>query len=459
MSFLIYIAGFILILGILVFVHEFGHYAVAKLCGVRVEVFSLGFGKRIVGFKNGDTDYRISILPLGGYVKMAGENPMEAHTGDPGEFTSHPRWQRFLIAIAGPVMNILLAIAVLTGVFMAHHYYFIYDRKPAQVAWVKSGSTAETAGVQPGDTIVKIKTYGLLSTDTIDNPTWEQVERKVEINSGRPVDLLLQRGDKLVPATIYPRAEGPEEIGQAGLSPKEPMLVTELAREPGEKNGVQEKGPAEKAGIQLGDTVLSLNNKPIINMAHFKDMLQESKGNPVEVTVQRGTEQLSLHVTPMLAKTGNGEKSEYIVGIRGYPERADEKLPFKAALTASIDECRSSSVLIFELVGKMVQRRSMKQMSGPIGIAKVSGEALKAGLIPVLSVMALISINLAIFNLFPIPILDGGLMLMLLIESILRRDIKQQVKERVYQAAFVFLVIFAAMVIYNDIAKSWAGHL
>src|ERR1041384_4511278 len=118
MQVLIYLASVALVLGVLVFIHEFGHYAVAKLCGVRVEVFSRGFGKRIWGFTRGNTDYRVSLLPVGGYVKMAGENPMESRTGDPGEFMSHPRWQRFLIAVAGPAMNIILAVVVLTGIYM-----------------------------------------------------------------------------------------------------------------------------------------------------------------------------------------------------------------------------------------------------------------------------------------------------------------------------------------------------
>src|SRR5205823_6435697 len=148
MHVLIYPAAFALVLGVLVFVHEFGHYAVAKLCKVRVETFSLGFGKRLVGFRRGDTDYRISLLPLGGYVKMAGENPLEERTGDPGEFMSHPRWQRFLVAIAGPVMNIILAIAVLTGLYMFHHNYPAYQRVPVDVVWVTPNSPAAKANIQ-----------------------------------------------------------------------------------------------------------------------------------------------------------------------------------------------------------------------------------------------------------------------------------------------------------------------
>ena len=441
MSFLIAIASFALVLGVLVFVHEFGHYAVAKLCGVRVEVFSLGFGKRLLGFKRGDTDYRLSLLPLGGYVKMAGENPMESRTGDPGEFMSHPRWQRFLIAIAGPVMNILLAIIVLTVVYMVHHEYYAFLKKPAQVGWVAAGSPAEKAGVHPDDRIIKV--------EGVENPTWEQVMIKVMLNPDQQVDLVLQRGNQVVPAKLYPRAVGPDQIGQAGLIPEEPARVAEITA------GL----PAKEAGIQLGDLVVALNNRPIRNMTQLFDQLQESRSNPVDVTVLRAGATMTFKLAPIFAQVTNDEEKKYRIGIGGAPERLVEKLPFKSAFSLSVEECKSNSLLIFQLVGKMIQRRSMKQISGPIGIARISGEAAREkGWTPLFSVMALVSINLAIFNLFPIPILDGGLMLMLLIEGIMRRDIKQQVKERVYQAAFVFLILFAAMVIFNDVAKTWSGH-
>ncbi|HXB22044.1 MAG TPA: RIP metalloprotease RseP [Candidatus Solibacter sp.] len=441
MSALISIAAFALVLGVLVFVHEFGHYAVAKLCGVRVEVFSLGFGKRLLGFKRGDTDYRLSLLPLGGYVKMAGENPMESRTGDPGEFMSHPRWQRFLIAIAGPVMNILLAVVVLTVVYMVHHEYFAFLKKPAQIAWVVAGSPAEKAGVRPDDRIIKV--------DGIENPNWEQVMIRTMMSADQQVDVVLQRGNQVITTKMYPRAVGPDQIGQTGMVPEGPARVA-----------VIEAGlPAEKAGIQLGDMVVALNQKPVKSMAQFSDLLQESKSDPIDVTVLRNGQQMTFKLTPVSAQSASGEDKKYRIGIGADEERLVEKLPFKAALAQSVEECRSNSFLIFELVGKMIQRRSMKQISGPIGIARISGEAARQkGWTPLFSVMALISINLAIFNLFPIPILDGGLMLMLLIEGIMRRDIKQQVKERVYQAAFVFLVLFAAVVIFNDVAKTWSGH-
>src|SRR5689334_11598177 len=161
-----YIVPVAIILGFMILIHEFGHYAVAKLLGVRVEVFAIGFGKRLIGFRRGETDYRIAAIPLGGYVKMSGENPMDDRTDDPKEFLNHSRWHRFLIAIAGPAMNILLAVFLLTIVYMVHYEYPAYLDKAAVISGVRKDSPAAQAGLQAGDRILKI--------DGINNPTWEQ---------------------------------------------------------------------------------------------------------------------------------------------------------------------------------------------------------------------------------------------------------------------------------------------
>src|SRR5512143_386162 len=176
------------VLGFMILIHEFGHYAAAKLFKVRVEVFSIGFGKRLLGFRKGETDYRLSAIPLGGYVKMSGENPMDERTGDPAEFLSHPRWHRFIIAIAGPAMNILLAIGLLTGVYMVRYEYAAFLDKPAVIAWIKTDSAAAQADLKPGDRIVKI--------DDTENPTWEQVYYKVLLSPNQPLNVTIQRGDE-----------------------------------------------------------------------------------------------------------------------------------------------------------------------------------------------------------------------------------------------------------------------
>jgi regulator of sigma E protease len=434
MQFLIYPAAFIVVLGILVFVHEFGHYAVAKLFRVRVEVFSLGFGKRLVGFRRGDTDYRISLLPIGGYVKMSGENPMEERTGDPGEFMSHPRWQRFLVAIAGPAMNIILAVVVLTGVYMVHYE----PPPPADIGWVVPNSPAAKAGIQSGDRILKIQ--------NVENPNWEQVEERVVVNPDQAVEVEVRRGEQTFDAKVTPVATGPDRIGDAGWDPPEATLVGDV--DPGL--------PAAHVGIKPGDTITALNGKPVRSIQQLSSLLQEAKDTPVKVGVLRDGKSLDFTVTPELSEAGSGPK-KYRIGVAPSQRRTVEQLPFRQALAVSYAECKRNSLLIFELVHKMFQgRNSIKNMSGPIGIMRITGQAAMTSSWPIeLRLMALISLNLAVFNLFPIPILDGGLMLMLLIEAIMRRDIKQEIKERVYQAAFVFLIVFAAVVIFNDVAKSF----
>ncbi|MBZ5521107.1 MAG: RIP metalloprotease RseP [Acidobacteriia bacterium] len=441
MSYLIYPAATAVVLGILVFVHEFGHYAVAKLCGVRVEVFSLGFGKRLLGFTRGNTDYRLSLLPIGGYVKMAGENPLESRSGDPGEFMSHPRWQRFLIAIAGPAMNILLAIGVLTGVYMHHYEHPAYLEQPTSIATVIPNSAAEKAGLKPGDLITRVA--------DLNNPTWEQLIPKVLLNPNQPVEMTIQRAGQTLEVTVTPQAAGAERMGDAGILPLNPVLVASLT---------DLNSPAAKAGIKPGDQILTIGGSTVNNMTDLVDDLQRAKDSPTEIKVLREKKELAIMVQPKLGEVASGTK-RYMIGIAPDQFMHVDKLPFPAAIDRAYSECRTNSILIFELVGKMIQGKgNVRQVSGPIMIGKISGQAaMEKGWTPLLIVMAIISLNLAVFNLFPIPILDGGLMLMLLIESVMRRDIKQEIKERVYQAAFVFLILFAVVVIYNDVAKNLPG--
>lgn len=432
MQFLIYPAAVALVLGVLVFVHEFGHYAVAKLFKVRIDVFSLGFGKRLAGFRRGETDYRISLLPIGGYVKMAGENPMEDRTGDPGEFMSHPRWQRFLIAIAGPAMNIILAVLLLTGLYMFHHDYPAYARMSVDVLWVTPASSAEKAGLQKGDHVLQVQ--------DVKNPTWEQFLQTEVISPDQNLDFTIARGDQILHKTLVAEPKGPDRIGDVGLEPPEAVGFIESGK------------PADKAGIKPGDILVSINSTQVRNLGDMRDEVQKIRNSPATLVVLRDGRELALTVTPQLLP-GVGAGKEYRIGVGS---EYIEKLPFAAALTEAYSDCKTNSLLIFQLVGRMLHNRKMlQQVSGPIGIMKLSGEAAMIGWPPLLKIMALISLNLAVFNLFPIPILDGGLMLMLLIEGIMRRDIKQEVKERVYQAAFVFLILFAVVVIYNDLAKSF----
>ena len=427
------------VLGFMILIHEFGHYITAKWFGVRVEVFSIGFGRRLAGFRKGDTDYRISAIPLGGYVKMSGENPMEARSGDPGEFLSHPRWQRFVIAIAGPAMNVLLAIVLLTAVFMVHYEHPVYLDQQAKIGWVLDDTPAAKLGIEPGDRIARI--------DGIQNPTWEQVLPKIALSPNQPVDVTLQRGDQFLEKTIVPTPMGVDQYGVAGWVEDQPNTITDL----------EPDMPAAKAGLKVGDDLVAVNGVPVKSMGAVIRMLQQGGDKPVSITVVRNRQQLSFTMQPKLTEV-EGLGKRWRVGIQSDPQTV-EQLAFVPALRKSLEENKKNSFLILELVQKMVRRKvSLRTIEGPIGIARASGEAARErGWTPLLALTAAISLNLGIFNLFPIPIMDGGVILLLLIEGVMRRDISLQIKERIYQAAFVFLVLFAVMVIYNDLMKALPG--
>ncbi len=435
--FLISVLAMAVVLGVMILAHEFGHFAVAKLLGVRVDQFAIGFGKRLVGFRKGETDYRINLLPLGGYVKMSGENPAESRSGDPGEFTSHPRWHRFLIAIAGPGMNVVLAVVLMTIVYMVHYAHPVYLDQPAVVGWVLEKSAAEKAGIQSGDRIVRV--------ENTQNPTWEDVMSKLMLSPGQPVNMAIQRGDSILTRTVTPDKTDPEQFDNAGLVPNEPLTVTQL----------EPDMPAVKSGLRVGDEVVGINGTPVHSMYAIVQRLQENETKPVTVQVLRGGQTVDLTVTPVL--TNQDGRSAYRIGFQSNPVRVD-KLSFPRAVERSLRANRKNSLLIIELVEKMIERKvSMKQVAGPIGIGVVAGEAAEQGMMPLMALAALISLNLGIFNLLPIPIMDGGLVLLLAVESVMRRDISQQVKERIYQAAFVFLVLFGVIVIYNDLMRTLPG--
>ena len=440
-DFLISIAAVAVVLGFMILIHEFGHYAVAKLLGVRVEVFSIGFGKRLLGFRKGDTDYRISAIPLGGYVKMSGENPMDERTGDPAEFMSHSRWHRFLIAIAGPAMNILLAIFLLTTVYMVHYEYPVFLDKPAVIEGVKHDSAAARAGLQPGDRIVKV--------DGIDHPTWEQLQPRVWLSANQPLTVTIQRGNQTFQKTIVPQPVTSSEVGSAGWYPEEPVVV----------GRVEADTPAAKASLKEDDRIVAMDGQPLPSIESMIERLQQSKDKPVELTVIRGGQTLTFNLKPVLSKTEDPKEQRYRLGFLNKSETKVTTLPFTQALSLSLEQNKKYSLLILELAKKIVQRKvSLRAVSGPIGIAQDAGYAAQQkGWTPLMELTAGISLNLGIFNLLPIPILDGGVILFLLIEGLMRRDVSLRIKERVYQAAFVFLVLFAVMVIYNDLMKTLPG--
>jgi regulator of sigma E protease len=435
--FLISVLAVAVILGFMILIHEFGHYAVAKLLGVRVEQFAIGFGPRLLGFRRGETDYRINLLPLGGYVKMSGENPMDERTGDPREFLSHSRWHRFLIAIAGPSMNILLAIGLLTVVYMVHFEYAAVLDEPAVVGWVVPDTPAAKAGIQAGDR--------LTSVDGIPNPTWEQVDPREALSPNQPLNVTIERNGQSINKTIIPEPSGNDQIGSAGWIAKEPSVtITDI------ESGL----PANRAGLKIGDQIVALDGQPVPALQMMIETLKRTKDQPVQITVLRQGQSQTYTIQPVLVDATGGEKV-YRVGITSNPTKV-VSLPLREAFTRSLERNKQGSLLILELLKKMVQRKmSIRSIEGPIGIGRAAGDAaVKKGWTPLLELTSAISLNLGIFNLLPIPIMDGGVILLLFVESLMRKDISMPIKERIYQAAFVFLVLFAVMVIYNDLIKT-----
>jgi regulator of sigma E protease len=441
MEFLVTAFYLLVVLGIMVLVHEFGHFAVAKLCGVRVETFSIGFGKRLFGIKRGDTDYRLSLLPFGGYVKMAGDNPGEAPTGD-ADFNAHPRWQRVLIALAGPVANFILAFCILTLVGLFHHEVDRYLTRPASIDWVIAKSEAAATGIHPGDTIVHF--------DTIENPLWSDVYDRMAVNPNQTVPFSFVHAGQRTDTTLLVRSAdasqptGPDDIGLIPIYQDAPVEVLQL------ESGM----PAAAAGMLPKDQIVSINGVAVHSVPALLAYLQDQNGQPATLVILRNGQPMTIHLTPQIADSGDGIK-QYRLGFHPLPTPKNiQKLPLRAAVHASLKDNWHDSMMIVTVLHHMFGGKvSVKSLSGPIGIGQEIGLAVKMGWWTVLQLMAAISLNLGIFNLLPFPILDGGMILFLLVESIIRRDVPQKWKEGIYQAAFVVLILFAAFVIFNDISK------
>lgn len=439
-NFLVDLVTVTIVLGIMIFVHEWGHFAAAKLCGVRVDVFSLGFGPRLFGMKRGDTDYRLSALPFGGYVRMAGDNPLEERTGAGYEFLSRPRWQRAIIAIAGPLMNFLLALVILWGIFWRLGIPSpVYEHQAADVVAVPQSMPA--TGTQAGDRIVAV--------DNVPTPTWKKVYSEVEkAKPGSFVTLTVLRSNANQSITLTVPEHLTSFDNLLGFASLPPVIAE-----------VDGGTPADRAGLKPGDTIIATNGKPVVTWQQLIDGVHSSGGHSIQFQIRRnGGEQLTLDITPMQGTDLDGQPV-WQVGVLPNTDVDYERQSF---LEASKDAAASTVSGIHQigqvLVGLFSGKVSIRQLAGPVGIARISGEAAKRGLPTLLEFMAVISLNLGLLNLLPIPILDGGHILLLAIEGILRRDLSLAVKERFVQVGLVFLLGIFAFVMYSDILKAVQSH-
>jgi regulator of sigma E protease len=424
---------FLVLIGVMIIIHELGHYWAARFFDVKVETFSFGFGPRLFGFRKGETDFRFAAILFGGYVKMAGEQPGDEGAADPRSVLQKPRWQRLIITFAGPAMNILLAVVVLTGLFMVH--FPKLPTKPSPViGYVVPDSAAAKAGIHEGDRIVQI--------DNTSDPTWDDIGMKEVASAGHPLTVWISRNGERRRVTVTPVLDPKTGAGFAGWAEESQIEIA----------GVLPGKPAAKAGFQAGDIVVSIDGQPVRSTPKLHDIISDNGGQPVTIVYSRNGKLSTATIKPELTESDGTKK--WMIGVSLQPRVVFVSLAFPQALAESVKQNAKSATFIYELLRGIIERRmSPKSLAGPIGIAQMSGEAAREGPAAYFGLAAMLSLNLAIVNLLPVPILDGGMILMLLVEIFMRRDLSLRVKEAALKVGFVFLMGIVAFAIYNDISK------
>jgi len=422
-------AAFVLVLGVIIFFHEFGHFITAKAFGMRVYIFSFGFGRRLFGFKWGDTDCRVSLFPLGGYVKLEGEqddliSEDTSGRGDGREFVNRPRWQRFIVYLAGPFMNGVLAVAVFTALYMAGFGVDAsrYDR-PILGA-VQAGSPAAAAGLQPGDEI--------LSIDGKPQANWEEVLTEVALRPDRDLKLRIRRGAQESDVTVRSTSAAPHYLGQIGVAPV--VRIGELM--PGQA--------AEKAGLRVDDGILRIGDTAIQSFDDIPPLVKAAGDRPLTLTIYRAGAMTEVAVTP----------HNSLIGIR--PKVIVKQFPVPQAVRAAVGETwHMTTETVGMLKGLVTARISAKAaVSGPLGIAQASGMAARGGWRQLFALIAGISISVGILNLFPLAPLDGGHLAILAGEGLIRRNFNMTVKAWFMNAGFGVLLLIIAFVLYSDLSKT-----
>ncbi len=428
----------LVLIGVMINIHELGHFWMARLFDVHIETFSFGFGPRLFGFRRGETDYRFSLIPFGGYVKMAGEQMGEetAAAPDPRSVLAKPRWQRLLIAFAGPFMNIALAVGLLTGMYMVSYPKLSAADEEPVIGGVLPDSPAAKAGIQPGDRIVALNGKP--------NPTWEEVSMKEDTSAYRAMAVEIERNGRRFQTTVTPTLDEFSGVGSAGWAKRGEVEIYNIS--PGM--------PADKAGLKPGDIIVSADGQPVQSTIKLSEITKASDGRPVTLVYERKGKSHTVTMQPVYEKKDGPARWMIGVGPALKPHFIDTHLSLPAALNESLKENKRGAMMLVQVLEGLVQRRmSAKNITGPIGMIQLSGNAAREGASVFLGLMAVVSLQLAIFNLLPIPILDGGVILMLLIEMVMQRDLSMNVKEAVLKLGFVFIMLIVAFVVYNDIAK------
>ena len=427
----------LVLIGVMIMIHELGHFWAARFFDVKVEAFSFGFGPRLFGFRRGETDYRFSLILFGGYVKMAGEQPSDENVDDPRGFLSKPRWQRLIIAFAGPLMNMVLAVALLTGLYMVKFQKVADEDMQAVIGHVMVDSPAAKAGIQDNDRIVRL--------DGKKNPTWEDVGLK-EIASAYPPhvpDDRAQRQD--FDTAVTPILGERSGMGFAGWDERGQIQL----------GAVEARHARRKGRAQKGRLLVTVNGQPIHSQIKFQEITKNSGGKPIEIEFQRDGPVPRGHRSAGLLQRGRSRAlDDWRDSAAEAPHHHHPALLARRAFNESVQANSKGALLIVQFLKGMLERRmSPKNLSGPIGIGSMAGAAAREGPAEFFQLMCMVSLNLAIFNLLPIPILDGGVILMLLVEMMMQRDLSLNVKEAVFKVGFVCIMVIVAFVIYNDISK------
>ncbi len=425
--------AFVFVLGVIIFFHEFGHFITAKAFGMRVFIFSFGFGPRLVGFKWGDTDLRVSAIPLGGYVKLEGEpedhvSENTAALGDGKDFTARPRWQRFVVYLAGPVMNGVLAIAGFAALYMVGYGIDAVLTDPPVIGTVEAGSPAAAAGLQPGDEI--------LSIDGAAKANWEDALVAIVIRPDRTLRIRVRRGGEEREFAVQSTSTSTQKMGQIGVSP-----LVRIGQ-------VLPASPAERAGLKPDDGILSVNGKPVTSFLDIPALIASAPKGPLVLQMWRQGSISDVTVTPENGKIGIANKT------------ITKKLSFvpavREATAATWSLVRQTFVILKGLITASISPKAA--LTGPLGIAKASGDAARSGIRALLYLVASLSVSVGILNLFPLPPLDGGHLAILAGEGLRRREFSAATKSWILNAGAMVLFLLIGLVLYSDLSKtSWLG--
>ena len=433
--------AFLVGLASLIFIHELGHFLIARKCGVTVEKFSIGFGPKIIGFKSGGTEYLIAAIPLGGYVKMKGEDPGEELNDSQGSFSAAPVYQRLAIAFGGPLFNILFAFAIYVGIYMVG-----IPTSGSDVGKIHDNSSALAAGLQTGDRIIEI--------DGKKVQYWHELQDIIHNSPGKKMEFVIERDPKtILTLSITPNTKEVADL----FGDKKSIGLIGIERLGRRIAAIKAGSPADRAGLQVGDDILSIDDTKVIGFSDIKTAALDKPGQELAFRVSRDGQEQILKVTPELKTRldlkGNDVNYGYMgFGISGV--MVTERHSFLGSISRGLEKTWEVTHLIGTSIKKLITGSiSPKNIGGPIQIFQAFGDHAEQGLMDFILLTALLSINLGLLNLLPIPILDGGHILFFLVEIVKGKPISEANRERAAQVGLFMLLSLMVFAFYNDIMR------